>query len=120
MPGCDSVASTRTSRAKRSAGDAPSRSTLSATSAPSARSRARKTIPIPPSPTGVISWKRPPTRSPVCIGSLETHQDGVAFHALPLLDLDAGDLRRGRRAELVLHLHRLDDHERLPHLDRVA
>src|SRR5439155_22776839 len=52
--------------------------------------------------------------------SLDQHQGGAVFDRLGILGKDPGDPPRLGRADLVHHLHRLDDEERLALADRLA
>src|SRR5689334_23022041 len=81
MLGWRSPASIVASRSKRGAlAIASAWRTFSATSRLSRRSRARKTVPMPPRPASARISKRPAMRSPRCIGG-----DGTR---LPDRDLD--------------------------------
>src|SRR5947209_3549276 len=52
--------------------------------------------------------------------SLDQHQRRAVFDRRGILDQDAADPAGTRRANLIHHLHRLNDQERLPLADRVA
>src|SRR5215213_11711211 len=52
--------------------------------------------------------------------SLDQHQRGAVFDGLGVFDEDPGDPAAARRADLVHHLHRLDDQQGLPLADLIA
>src|SRR5437016_4247206 len=52
--------------------------------------------------------------------SLDQHQGRAVFDRPGILDKDPGQPPGPRRADLVHHLHRLDDQQRLALADRVA
>src|SRR5438094_5386630 len=52
--------------------------------------------------------------------SLDQHQGRAVFDRLGIIDEDPGQPPGARRANLVHHLHRLDDQQRLALADRVA
>src|SRR5947207_13652141 len=52
--------------------------------------------------------------------SLDQHQRGAVFDRLAILGKNPRDSPGPRRADLVHHLHRLDDQERLAGADAVA
>src|SRR5713101_7250068 len=52
--------------------------------------------------------------------SLDPHQRGAVFDRIGILDEDLSHPASARRADLVHHLHRLDDQQRLALADRIA
>src|ERR1700722_3127743 len=50
----------------------------------------------------------------------DQHQRAAVLDRLGVADKDPGDAAAARRADLVHHLHRLDDQQDLPFADRIA